>query len=58
MAKKIANLRPDKYLGEEDPVTLENLIMDMEKVLDTVQCALNLRVLGAVFYLRGPTDLW
>ena len=58
MAKKIANLRPNKYLGEEDPVTLENWIVDMEKVLDTVQCALNLRVLGAVFYLIEPTDLW
>ena len=58
MAKNIANLRPDKYLGEEDPVKLENWIVDMEKVLDTVQCAPNLRVLGAVFYLRGPADLW
>ena len=57
MDKKIANLRPDRYLGEEDPVKLENWIVDMEKVLDTVQCAPNLRVLGAVFYLRGPADL-
>ena len=58
LAKKIANLHPDKYLGEEDPVILENWIADMEKILDTVQRAPNLKVLAAVFYLRGPADLW
>ena len=57
MSRMIANLYPDKHMGEKELGVLENLIGDMEKVFDTVQCPPNYWVSAAVYYLRGQATL-
>ena len=57
-AKKVANMRPKEYVGNENPADLEDWIDEMDKVLETVECPEDSKVRCAVFYLKSEENRW
>jgi hypothetical protein len=57
-ARKVSQYKPDVFLGQEDPVVLEDWIRQMEKIFSTIACPDERQVRIAVFYFKGEADNW
>ncbi|XP_021727804.1 uncharacterized protein LOC110694909 [Chenopodium quinoa] len=56
--KKVAQSKPPTYQSEPDPIILENLLREFEKLFGAVGCPENSKVSCATYYPRGEADLW
>ena len=56
--KRLSSHECPKYDGEPDLVRFEDWIVEMEKLLEAINCPSRLKVKLATFYLTGTTELW
>ncbi|CAH9079966.1 unnamed protein product [Cuscuta epithymum] len=58
MESRVAARNPPNFLGQEDPVLLENWIRTFDKLFDVINCPAEQRINIAVYYLHGEADKW
>ncbi|XP_031091030.1 uncharacterized protein LOC115996026 [Ipomoea triloba] len=58
MVKIVAERNPPTFLGQEDPLVLEDWVRAFDKLYDAVNCPADRRVDIAVYYLQQQADLW
>ncbi|XP_031116635.1 uncharacterized protein LOC116020293 [Ipomoea triloba] len=58
MAKLVAERNPPTFLGQEDPLILEEWMRVFDKMFDALNCPAERRVDIAVFYLQQRADIW
>ncbi|XP_031120825.1 uncharacterized protein LOC116024062 [Ipomoea triloba] len=58
MAKLVAERNLTIFLGQEDPLILEEWMRVFDKMFDAIDCPAEQRVDIAVFYLQQRADIW
>ncbi|CAH9102255.1 unnamed protein product, partial [Cuscuta epithymum] len=58
VAKLVAKRNPPCYLGQEDPLILEDWIRTFDKLFDAINCPADQRNNTAAYYLRQEADNW
>ncbi|CAH9110628.1 unnamed protein product, partial [Cuscuta europaea] len=58
METRVATRNPPSFLGQEDPIILENWIRTFDKLFDAINCPAEERVDIAVYYLHEEADKW
>ncbi|CAH9112453.1 unnamed protein product [Cuscuta europaea] len=58
METRVAMRNPPSFLGQEDPIILENWIRTFDKLFDAINCPAEQRVDIAVYYLHEEADKW
>ncbi|CAH9085791.1 unnamed protein product [Cuscuta epithymum] len=58
VAKLVAKRNPPCYLGQEDPLILEDWIRTFDKLFDAINCPTDQRINTAAYYLRQEADNW
>ncbi|CAH9130129.1 unnamed protein product [Cuscuta epithymum] len=58
VAKLVAKHNPPCYLGQEDPLILEDWIRTFDKLFDAINCPADQRINTAAYYLRQEADNW
>ncbi|CAH9113587.1 unnamed protein product [Cuscuta epithymum] len=58
VAKLVAKRNPPCYLGQEDPLILEDWIRTFDKLFDAINCPADQRINTAAYYLRQEADNW
>ncbi|XP_019184852.1 PREDICTED: uncharacterized protein LOC109179828 [Ipomoea nil] len=58
VARLVSGHRPPVFVGEEDPVILEEWIRSLDKIFAIVDCPEDRRVELASFYFSHEADLW
>lgn len=54
----VAGRHPPNFLGQEDPLLLEDWIRAFDKIFEAVDCPLERRVEIAAYYLQQEADNW
>ncbi|CAH9086708.1 unnamed protein product [Cuscuta epithymum] len=58
MESRVAARNPPSFLGQEDPVLLENWIRTFDKLFDAINCPEDQQINIAVYYLHEEADKW
>ncbi|CAH9115625.1 unnamed protein product [Cuscuta europaea] len=58
METRVAARNPPSFLGQEDPIILENWIRTFDKLFDAINCPVEQRIDIAVYYLHEEADKW
>ncbi|XP_031104433.1 uncharacterized protein LOC116007914 [Ipomoea triloba] len=58
MAKLVAGRNPPIFLGQEDPLVLEEWMRVFDKLFDALNCPAERHVDIAVYYLQQRADIW
>ena len=56
--KDSQNLNPPKFNGVKDPIQAEHWLIQVEKLLDYMECSSEERVTLATFTLTGEAEHW
>ncbi|XP_048502965.1 uncharacterized protein LOC125498740 [Beta vulgaris subsp. vulgaris] len=56
--KRVSASKPPYYNGKEDSASLENWIMEFDKLFDAINSPEELKLNNAVYYLKEEADLW
>lgn len=56
--ERMAWFHPPSFLGQEDPLVLEDWIRSFDKLFEVVNCPPEKRVDAAVYYLQQGADNW
>ncbi|KAL9226080.1 hypothetical protein vseg_001930 [Gypsophila vaccaria] len=58
MTRAVSQQRPNHFDGNEDPVKLENWVMEFDKIFTTLKCPEDMKVDQAAYYLNDRAYLW